>query len=150
MLRNQDRLYRTALAITRSKTDAEDAVQDTFVKLLQKQPKFNSPEHETAWLIRVTVNLCKNTLRKQKPSQLLEDYPAQDPVSHELMETVMSLPPKYRLVIHLYYYEGYATKEIAAMTKQKEGTVREQLTRARRLLKKYLLEEENQEEGEEL
>jgi RNA polymerase sigma-70 factor (ECF subfamily) len=68
--------------------------------------------------------------------------PAENPHQHELIETVMRLPVKYRTVIHLHYYEGYATKEIAAMTKQKEGTVREQLTRARRMLKKFIEEDE--------
>ena len=145
--RNYEKMLLTAIAITHSKSDAEDAVQSSFVKLLEKRPKFDSEQHETAWLITVTKNLCKSQLRKKKTaeltdSMLLQAYPAESAEQHELIETVMSLPVKYRAVIHLYYYEGYSTKEIAAITKQRDGTVREQLTRARRMLKKYLLEGE--------
>jgi len=146
--KNTDKMFRTALAVTRSKADAEVAVQDAFVRLFEKKPVFESDEHETSWLIRVTVNICKNRLRsawrrKTVPmSELLETYPAPDSESHNLMEMVLALPAKYRTVIHLYYYEGYATKEIAEITKQKDSTVREQLTRARRMLKNYIEEEE--------
>ena len=139
--RNENKLFRAALAMMGGKADAEDIVQDAFVKLFEKQPDFESLEHETAWLIRVTVNLCKNRLRShwwKNSTPLLESYPAQTERRHELLETVLSLPAKYRAVIHLFYYEGYSTKEIAEMTKRKDSTVREQLTRARRILKKYL------------
>jgi RNA polymerase sigma-70 factor (ECF subfamily) len=139
--RNEDKVFRTALAIVGGKADAEDIVQDVFIKLFEKQPHFESPEHETAWLVRVTVNLCKNYLRShwwQKTVPLLNTYPAQTDEQENLMQTVLSLPSKYRTAIHLFYYEGYSTKEIAEITAQKESTVREQLTRARRMLKKYL------------
>jgi len=139
--RNEDKLFRTAVAIMGSKADAEDVVQDVFIKLLEKQPEFESPEHETAWLIRVTVNLCKSRLRThwwKKTVPLLDIYPAQTDEQQSIMETVLSLPSKYRAVIHLFYYEGYSTKEIAEITGQKESTVREQLTRARRMLKKFM------------
>jgi RNA polymerase sigma-70 factor (ECF subfamily) len=90
------------------------------------------------------VNGCKNILRKNRQfCELTEDYPADTPEQNELLELIATLPAKYRLAIHLHYYEGYSTKEIAAMTRQRDGTVREQLTRARRLLKKHLEEEES-------
>jgi len=139
--RNIDKVYRAALAITRSKPDAEDAVQNAFVKLIEKQPRFESREHETAWLIRVAVNDCKNTLLFNKRSvgaDLLDTYPAASPEQHDLVDAIGKLSAKYRLVIHLHYYEGYSTDEIAKITKQKPGTVREQLTRARRHLKEEL------------
>jgi len=139
--RNGDKLLRTAVAITGNKAEAEDAVQDTFIKLIDKQPLFNSPEHESAWLIRVTVNLCKNRIRSywwKKTEPLLEAYPAQDSQETDIMQVVLSLPSKYRAVIHLFYYEGYSTKEIADITEQREPTVRQQLTRARRMLKDFL------------
>jgi RNA polymerase sigma-70 factor (ECF subfamily) len=139
--RNEDKLFRTAIAIMGGKADTEDIVQDVFVKLLEKQPDFKSPEHETAWLIRVAVNLCKSRLRThwwKKTVPLLDIYPAQTDEQQSIMETILSLPSKYRAVIHLFYYEGYSTKEIAEITGQKESTVREQLTRARRMLKKYM------------
>ena len=138
---NENKMFRTALAILGGKADAEDVVQDVFIKLFEKQPHFESPEHETAWLIRATVNLCKNFLRShwwKKTVPLLDTYPAQTDEQQSIIETVLSLSPKYRIVIHLFYYEGYSTKEIAEITEQKESTVREQLTRARRLLKNYL------------
>ena len=139
--RNEDKLFRTAAAIMGGKANAEDVVQDVFVKLIEKQPDLESPEHETAWLIRVTVNLCKSRLRShwwKKTVPLLDTLPAKTDEQQEIMEMVLSLPAKYRIVTHLFYYEGYKTKEIAKITKQKESTVREQLTRARRILKKYL------------
>lgn len=139
--RNEDKLFRTAIAIMRGKADAEDIVQEVFVKLFEKQPYFESPDHETAWLIRVTVNLCKTRLRShwwKKSVPLLDIYPAQTDEQQNTMEAVLSLPSKYRIVVHLFYYEGYSTKEIAEITKQKESTVREQLTRARRRLKGLL------------
>jgi len=139
--RNEDKLFRTAVAIMGDKADAEDVVQDVFIKLLEKQPRFETPEHETAWLIRVTVNLCRSRLRThwwKKTVPLLDIYPAKTDEQQSIMETVLALPSKYRAVIHLFYYEGYSTKEIAEATRQKESTVREQLTRARRILKKYL------------
>jgi len=139
--RNENKLFRVALAIMCNKEDAEDVVQDVFIKLFDKQPQFESTEHETAWLIRVTVNLCKSRLRlhsRKNTVPLLDTYPAQNDNQHELIEIINSLAPKYRTVIHLFYYEGYSTKEIAEITQQKDSTVREQLTRARRSLKDYL------------
>jgi RNA polymerase sigma-70 factor (ECF subfamily) len=148
IMRNQDRLFRLSLAIMCNKEDAEDIVQDVFVKLIEKAPAFKTEEHEVAWLITVTKNLCKSKLRAasrknlELTPELLEAYPAQSQNQGELLETVMSLPVKYRVVVHLFYYEGFSTKEIAGITKQREGTVRQQLTRARELLKKYIESEE--------
>lgn len=139
--RNENKLFRAAIAIMGGKADAEDIVQDVFIKLLEKHPHFESPEHEAAWLIRVTVNLCKSRLRShwwKKTVPLLDSYPARTDEQQDIMQTVLSLPSKYRTVIHLFYYEGYSTKEIAEITKQKTSTVREQLTRARRMLKAFL------------
>jgi len=135
------KLYRIALAILANKAEAEDVVHDAFIKLFEKLPSFESPNHEIAWLTKVTVNLCKNRLRShwwKRTEPLLDTYPARNDYQQGVMEAVLKLPKKYRAVIHLFYYEGYATKEIAEMTEQKESTVRQQLTRARRLLKEYL------------
>ena len=141
ILRHKDKVFRTALAIMGSMADAEDVSQDAFLKLLEKQPDFESEEHEAAWLIRVTVNLCKNLLRsfwRKNTSPLLETHPAKNEEQHGLTEIVYSLPPKFRTAIHLFYYEGYSTKEISKITGQKESTVRSHLSRARQALKKYL------------
>jgi len=141
--KHQDKLYRTALAIMGSKTDAEDMVQDAFIKMFEKQHSmdFESPTHEAAWLIRVTVNLCKNRLRShwwRRTVPLLDIYPAQNDNQTGIVQAIMALPSKYRMVVHLFYYEGYSTKEIAEITTQSEAAVRQQLTRARRKLKDYL------------
>ena len=144
--RYEDRLFRIAIAITGSKADAEDIVQDVFMKFFVKKPQFESPEHEAAWLVRVAVNESKSRLRSawwKKTVPLLDDYTANNVEQNEVMRHVLALSPKYRTVIHLYYYEGYKSREIAELTGQKESTVREQLTRARRLLKGFI-------EGEEL
>jgi len=143
--KHENRIYRTAIAITGNKSDAEDIMQDVFLTLIQKSPSFESDEHETAWIIRVTVNRCKSLLRSSwyKKSEPLQDiYPVYDSSQSDLIHTVNTLPKKYKIVIYLHYYEGYSTKEIAAITKQKESTVRSQLARARKLLKAYL-EEDN-------
>ena len=139
--RYENKLYRIALAITKSNADAEDIIQDVFIKLFEKQPHFESSNHEIAWLIRVTVNRCKNHLRShwwKKNTHLLETHPAPEGIQQDTMQAVLALPAKYRTVIHLYYYEGYSTKEIAEMTQQKDSTVRQLLTRARRKLKNFL------------
>ena len=136
--RQADRLLRAAVAIMGCRADAEDAVQDAFVKLWEKQPSFESLEHETAWLVRVTVNLCRSRLRspwRKRTTQLFDDYPAQTEQQQSLVQSVLALPQKHRTIIHLFYYEGYSTREIAQLTRQKDSTVRQQLTRARRELK---------------
>jgi RNA polymerase sigma-70 factor (ECF subfamily) len=122
-------------------------MQDVFLKILQKQPAFESEEHEQAWLTRVTVNRCKSVLRTswfKKSEPLLAIYPAADPEQHELVDTINRLPSKYKIPIYLFYYEGYSTKEIAEITKTKETTVRSQLNRARNMLKGLITNEEIQ------
>ena len=141
MQRHKDRVLRTAIAIMGNMADAEDVFQDAFLQLFVKQPQLSSPEHEAAWLVRVTANLCKSRLRsyRRRPVQpLLETHPAQTGEQHDLAEIIAALPPKYKLAIHLFYYEGYSIQEIAEMTGQKYSTVGNHLSRARVMLKKFL------------
>ena len=131
---HQNTLYRAALAILGDAHEAEDAVQDAFLRCLEKGPEFESPAHEKAWLLRVTVNGCKSRLRspwRRRTAPLLDTYPASGPEEQSLMEAIGALPARDRAVLHLYYYEGYQTAEIAGMTGWREGTVRSRLTRAR-------------------
>ena len=131
---HQNTLYRAALAILGDAHEAEDAVQDAFLRCLEKGPEFESPAHEKAWLLRVTVNGCKSRLRspwRRRTAPLLDSYPASGPEEQSLMEAIGALPARDRAVLHLYYYEGYQTAEIAGMTGWREGTVRSRLTRAR-------------------
>ncbi|NMB33556.1 MAG: RNA polymerase sigma factor [Clostridium sp.] len=144
VVRHENRLYRIALSITGNISDADDIVQEAFLRAYEKAPEFESGEHEKAWLIRVTINLCKSRLRSpwhRRIVPLLDSYPASEPEQHELMEQIMELPRKYRTVIHLYYYEGYSIKDISGLTGQRNSTVRSQLTRARQKLKSFLKEE---------
>jgi len=143
--RHENRLYRTALAVMGNVSDAEDAVQEAFLRAYEKAPEFESEEHEKAWLIRVTVNLCKSRLRapwRKRTEPLLTSYPAAEPEQGELLRHVLTLPSKYRAVIHLFYYEGYSVKDIAGLTGQKESTLRSLLTRARQKLRSVLKEDD--------
>lgn len=138
---NEARLYRTALAILGDRSEAEDAVQDAFLKLLEKRPALESAAHRQAWLMRVLVNGCKTRLRspwRRRNVPLTDAVPAPEPEERQEVEEVMSLPPRDRAVIHLFYYEGYATGEIARLTGEAEGTVRSRLSRARKKLRTLL------------
>ena len=129
-------LFRTALAILGDSYEAEDAVQDTFLRYLEKCPQFHDAGHEKAWLLTVCANGCKSRLRKNRPTvELLDVYPAPDRESGEVAEAVFALPANQRAAVHLFYYEGYSTEEIAKILGQRPGTVRSHLSRARARLK---------------
>ena len=137
----EDTLYRAALAILGDVCEAEDAVQDAFLRCWEKAPEFDSPEHAKAWLLRVLVNGCRSRLRspwRRRTVPLLESYPAADPEERGTLEAIQARPAKERAVLHLYYYEGYKTAEIARLTGEREGTVRSRLSRARGKLKDLL------------
>jgi len=146
-----DTVYRVALSYTDSVQDAEDAVQNVFLKLLAKKPEFTDEEHARRWLIRVTVNECKNIWNCfwRKRVNMVETLPEKAEPETEthskVYEEVMALPPKYRIVIYLYYYEEYSVKEIAGILHMKEATVRTHLARGRKQLK---LQMDNQEMGD--
>ena len=134
-------LYRLAYARTGSRADAEDVMQEVFVRLLRARPEFRDEEHAKAWLLRVTVNGCKSRLRapwRRRTAPLLDAYPAAAPEEGTLLEAMQALPARDRAVLHLYYYEGYQTAEIAALTGLREGSVRSRLTRARTRLRQVL------------
>ena len=139
--RHENTLFRAALAILGEVHEAEDAVQDAFVRYLEKRPEFRDENHEKAWLLRVTANLCKSALRARKrhPTvELLDVYPAPEGDTRELVEAVLDLPANQRAAVHLYYYEGYSTEEIAGILGQRPGTVRSHLSRAREALRQKL------------
>ena len=137
----ENTLYRAALAILGDAQEAEDAVQDAFLRWWERAPDFPDAARERAWLLKVTVNGCKSRLRspwRRRTAPLLDTYPAAEPEEREVLEAVQALPPRDRAVVHLYYCEGYQTAEIAAMTGQREGTVRSRLSRARAKLRDLL------------
>ena len=140
-------VYRMAYARTGSKTDAEDVVQVVFLRLVRARPSFRDEEHSKAWLLRVAAN-CTNDLfrlpwRKReeplRPSMAAEEGPEFSGV----LEAVLALPEKYRLVVHLYYYEELSTAEIGRIIGRSEGAVRSRLFRAKRMLRDLLGEEEH-------
>ncbi|MBQ8326905.1 MAG: sigma-70 family RNA polymerase sigma factor [Lachnospiraceae bacterium] len=142
-----DIVYRTALSYCKNKEDAEDVVQNTFVKLLRTNPDFSDEKHIRHWLIRVAINECKDIWksfwRKNVTSiELLEcDVEAVPNEQKDLFESVMKLPSKYSIVLHLYYYEGYHVNEIAALLNISETNVQTRLMRARKQLKLQLKED---------
>ncbi|HJC00196.1 MAG TPA: sigma-70 family RNA polymerase sigma factor [Candidatus Flavonifractor merdavium] len=138
MERYGDIVYRLALAQTHSSHDADDVFQEVFLRYLRAAPAFREEEHRKAWLLRVTVNCCKKlhgSFWRRHTVALSEALPAQNPEEGELLGLLEGLPQKYRAVLHLYYYEGYATEEIAAILGRSPGTVRSQLSRGRALLR---------------
>ena len=136
-----DSLMRVAYTYTKNMDDARDMVQDVFVRYITSAPEFMTPEHEKAWLIRVTINLCKNHLTsayRKTYAELDENMVVYDNYSSGLAEVVNSLDEKYRIVIHLYYYEGYSQKEIARIVRITESAVATRLQRGRQLLKQKI------------
>ena len=136
-----DHLLRLCTLYLGDRSQAEDAVQDAFLRCLEKAPDFESPAHARAWLLRVTANGCKSRLRapwRRRTAPLLDAYPAAAPEEGTLLEAMQALPARDRAVLHLYYYEGYQTAEIAALTGLREGSVRSRLTRARTRLRQVL------------
>lgn len=151
--KHENTLYRAALAILGDVQEAEDAVQETYLRYLEKRPEFQDENHERAWLLKVTANRCKSILRQRKrhPAvELLDVYPAPDGGSRELMEAVLALPANQRSAVHLHYYEGYTSEEIGEIMGQRPGTVRSHLSRARVALRKYLSGNEQEDDDEAL
>ena len=137
-------VYRLACAVTGSRSDADDVFQEVFLRYHRAAPDFASPTHEKAWLLRVTVNRCKSLLASpwRKRSIPLEDvYACPGPEASAVAEALAALPPGDRTLLHLYYYEGYRTEEIARLLGRNGATVRSQLTRARQKLGRLLKEE---------
>ena len=136
-----DMVTRLCLIHTGSLEDAEDCYQNVFFKLYKALKKGSLPNPK-AWLLRVTVNECRSSLRLllRRPTVSLDEIAEQPvmPADSELWQLVMSLPPKYRDVIYLCYYEGLTAEETADITKQKPATVRSQLKRGREKLKGML------------
>ncbi len=139
--RQYNTVYRTCFSFMKNSEDAEDMVQETFLKLIAGKKQFESEKHEKAWLIVTASNTCKDELRRwkrrlEKITSLFQQETVSQKEDDRVLEWVMALPVKYKQVIYLYYYEGYSTSEIAGMLHCPESTVRNQLLRGRRLLKK--------------
>lgn len=132
-------MLRASYAILKNKDDAEDAVQEAFMKLIYKEPVFNDDTHEKAWLLRVTINISKNMLKSSyRRGELYSEPEAVESNNEEVLPYVLKLNERYRTVIHLYYYEDYSIKEIASILKLPAATVGTRLSRGKKLLKNML------------
>lgn len=145
--RYRNNLFAVAFNVCKNAQDAEDVVQDTFLRYYTMKKEFDSEQHIRAWLIRVAINKAKNCNRtfwrrnKCSIEEYMETLMFETPESENLFETVMKLPEKYRIVIHLFYYEDYTVHEIAEILNLGESNVKVRLSRGRALLKEVLKEE---------
>ena len=141
-----DLILRLSYTYLKHTQDAQDICQTVFLRLLEKPRTFASPEHERAWIIRTAINACKDQLKShwRKTTVDLEAaraVPAPEAEEGSLLAAVNLLPPKYRAVIYLYYYEGYSANEIAQLLGEKPATVATQLSRGREKLRTHLEQE---------
>jgi RNA polymerase sigma-70 factor (ECF subfamily) len=141
--RHADMVYSVSFSYMKNTEDTKDIVSEIFLKLLQKKINFNDVEHEKAWLLRATINLCKDTLkhwrRKNENIDEYENLEGENPFyTDETYKLVMELPERYKAVIYLHYYEGYTSAEIGKILKKPQATILSHLREARKLLKGVL------------
>lgn len=137
-------VYRVCCTYMKKTADTDDAVSETFVRLIRFAPAFESGEHEKAWLIRTASNVCRDLLkRRSRRDEPLDDHSEEPPADEsfefdDVMEAVCSLPDRDKTVIYLFYFEGYSCPEIAKMLGRPQPTIRFRLQQARKILKKRL------------
>lgn len=137
------RLYRFCLLQMKHPADAEDVLQEVFIKRLYQAPRFRSPEHERNWLFQVALNLCRDEWRRCRRSELPLEAAEGVPLPAaelSLLEQVANLPEKQRTVLHLHYYEGYSLREIAQILEVSVPAVKMRLKRGREALRKECVE----------
>ena len=144
--RYKDTVYRVALNFLGNPEDAEDAVQEVLMRLYLSGERFEGDEHVKRWMIRVTLNFCKNLARAEKrrfptpPEEMAISVPFEAEEQIGLFTAVMSLPEKYRVPLYLFYYEEYSVKEIGRIMEISESAVTTRLSRARAILRAELEE----------
>lgn len=134
-----DMLFKICMVYLGNKEDVEEAMQEAFIRLVYKSPQFINEEHEKAWLIRVTTNICKDMLRSVWHKRVvkmehIENY-YDNPSDIHIMEEILKLSSKYKAVIYLYYFEDYTVKDISDILKITESAVKMRLKRGRDILK---------------
>ena len=131
-------LFRLSLAMLGNASDAEDVVQETLIKYIEKAPEFESEEHRKSWLITVALNKCKDLLRFHKRHEVVEleewNSVANENIDSGILEALMTLPEKFRLVLILYYVEEYRIEDIAKIIGKTKSAVKMRLQKGRRLL----------------
>lgn len=142
--RHADNIYKLCYSYMKNSQDAQDALQNTFVKLMRVQKEFESVNHEKAWLIVTAGNTCKDMLKSwwhkktvSYDDNILEDIEGSED-DRELMEEILGLPTNIRVSVYLHYYEGYSSAEIGKLLKKGDGTIRGYLQKGRKLLKERL------------
>ena len=139
--RYADTVYRFALALTKKKDVADDVFQEVFLRYAKRKPVFENDQHAKAWFFTVTRNCSRSYVTSaffRHTAPLEEEIPVLQEQGNVLYGYVLKLPMKYRMVIHLFYYEGLSTLQIAAILHQKDATIRTRLKRARERLKTML------------
>lgn len=141
-----DMILRISYSYLKQTCDAEDICQTVFLKILTKDIRFDTPEHEKAYIIRATVNACKDHLksgffRKTVPLEAAETMAAPQLPDLPILEALQALPEKYRVPIYLYYYEDYSAREIGRILGKSEGNITTCLSRGRKKLRDYLQRE---------
>jgi len=141
-------IYRVAFSQVKNHADAEDITQEVFLKIIRHDMRYQSMEHERAWIVRVTVNLCRDLLKSKwhRTSVSMEDVSEAQrgscenftEIQDDMMWAVLQLPEKYRNCLYLFYYEDYSIKEIAQSLEMPENTVKTNLKRGRQALKEFL------------
>ena len=139
-----DMIRRLCMIHLKNYADTEDIFQTVFLKYVLSSVVFENKEHEKAWFIRVTINACKDLLKSFFRSritsldEILEQAADMQEENKEVLEAVLSLPSKYRDVVHLHYYEGYTAPGIGRLLKKNVNTVYTLMTRSRHLLREKL------------
>lgn len=138
-------MYRVAFMQMKGHADAEDVLQEVFVRLLKYQPQFDNSEHEKAWFVRTTINICKDIIKSkwhsatvsiEKVPESEKDYFNLPYVKEdETLWAVLALPEKYKNCLYFFYYEDYSIKEISQILKIPENTVKTNLRRGREMLR---------------
>lgn len=138
-----DMVYRLAFARMGTRHDADEIFQEVFLRFIKKKPVFHEEEHRKAWFIRVTINCAKSFWSSswfKNVQPINDDIAFETKEDMDLYHELQKLPPKYREVIHLFYYENMSIEEIGKVLDRKNSTVRTQLTRARATLRAVIKE----------
>lgn len=149
--RNSQRMFLIAFSYVQNKNDAEDIMQNTFLKLWKSKINFENTQHIDKWLTKICINECKDIFRQifRKHTSIEDAYDVSsfdEYFNIDLFNAVSSLPKKERVVVHLFYYEDLPVKEISSLLDMKEGTVKSLLHRSRKKLKEKLGDEWNNEQ----
>ncbi len=145
--RYSDTVKRLCVVYLKNHADTEDIFQTVFFKYYLSSVIFESDEHEKAWIIRVTINACKDWLKSFFHSRVVSldevgDLPSETyPENNEVLEAVLSLPKKYRDVVYLHFYEDYTAGQISKILHKNVNTIYTLLTRSKKLLREKLGED---------